>query len=101
MTQCVCYNEATKENKTEKENKMNGTMKRENFESFGIQNEIVSANCKLSGFSMAAVAGGTFCQQGQRQICIQRRIDLVALTGEEFLAAMQEEIIQILYLFFL
>ena len=58
MTQCVCYNEATKENKTEKENKMNGTMKRENFESFGIQNEIVSDNCKLSGFSMAAVAGG-------------------------------------------
>ena len=38
--------------------KMNGTMKRENFERFEIENEIVSENCKLSGFSMAAVAGG-------------------------------------------
>ena len=37
---------------------MNGTMKRENFERFEIENEIVSENCKLSGFSMAAVAGG-------------------------------------------
>ena len=38
--------------------KMNGTMKRENFERFEIENNLVSEDCKASGFSMAAVAGG-------------------------------------------
>lgn len=37
---------------------MNGTMKRENFERFEIENNLVSEDCKASGFSMAAVAGG-------------------------------------------
>ena len=37
---------------------MNGTMKRENFERFEIEKNLVSEDCKVSGFSMAAVAGG-------------------------------------------
>ena len=37
---------------------MNGTMKRENFERFEIEKNLVSEDCKASGFSMAAVAGG-------------------------------------------